>query len=112
MKSTTPKKFELSTQSSIAEIYSHFTKAKNDESLDTMYEGLKKKLSTIEASETELTILSNNIYIAYGRRQEYFDGQGRSKEDLTSIKVETIKHKKANLSPEELLGEALRSLDK
>ncbi|CDT35417.1 MULTISPECIES: hypothetical protein [Vibrio] len=104
-------KFELSTNRTITEIHQHFIKANNDQSLNTMFDGLQKKLGKIDCSEKERVFLFNNIYIAYGRRQEDFDGRGKTFESHSSSRIESIMKNQSNLSPEDLLGEALRALE-
>lgn len=103
-------KFVLSTKSTVAEIYQHFCKAKDDDRLDIMYEGLKKKLKVLECSESEKTVLSNNIYIAYGKRQEFFDGVGKSPESYTAVRVANLHKEHPEMSPEDMLRQALQAL--
>ncbi|MEZ8822138.1 hypothetical protein AB4562_25255 [Vibrio sp. 10N.222.54.A1] len=103
-------RFELSINSTISEVYSHFTKANSDQILDRMFEGLQKKLRKINCSEREKECTFINVYIAYGKRQEDFDGKGKACEILSTRRIESIIKTHSNLSPENLLGEALRSL--
>lgn len=103
-------KFVLSTNNSIAEIYLHFSKANDDERLDMMYEGLKRKLKSLDCSESEKKILSNDIYIAYGKRQEFFDGAGKSPEAFTAVSVTNLQKSHPELSPEDRLRQALQAL--
>ncbi|CAH6953501.1 hypothetical protein VCHA41O249_140131 [Vibrio chagasii] len=42
-------RFELSINSTISEVYDHFTKANNDQSLDRMFEGLQKNSGKLPA---------------------------------------------------------------
>lgn len=104
-------KFELAINSTISEIYGHFTKANSDQSLDRMFEGLQKRLSKINGSERERECTFTNIYIAYGRRQEDFDGKEKTGHSFSTRRVDSIMKTHPNLSPEDLLGEALRSLE-
>ena len=104
-------KFVLSTKSTVAEIYHHFCKARDDERLDMMYEGVKKKLKALDCPEREKTILSNDIYIAYGKRQEDFDGLGKSQEALTTVRIANMQKEHPELSPEDMLRQALQSLE-
>lgn len=105
-------RFELSINSTISEVYCHFTKANNDQSLDRMFEGLQKKLRKVSCSVRERECTSINVYIAYGRRQEDFDDKGKTCKSFSTKRIESIMNTHSSLSPEELLGEALRSLDR
>lgn len=104
-------RFELSINSTISEVYGHFTKANSDQILDRMFEGLQKKLRKINCSVREKECTFINVYIAYGRRQEDFDGKGKTCKSFSTRRIESIMNTHSNLSPEDLLGEALRSLD-
>ncbi|MEZ9799621.1 hypothetical protein AB4279_21760 [Vibrio cyclitrophicus] len=104
-------KFELSKNSTISEIYSHFTKANSDQSLDRMFEGLQKKLNKINCSARERQCTFTNVYIAYGKRQEDFDGKRKTCTSFFIRRIESIMNTHANLSPEDRLGKALRSLE-
>ncbi|CAH7132562.1 conserved hypothetical protein [Vibrio chagasii] len=104
-------RFELTIESTISEIYGHFTKANSDQNLDRMFEGLQKKLSKINCSVRERECTFTNVYIAYGRRQEDFDGIKKTCHSFSTRRVDSIIKNHSNLSPENLLGEALRALE-
>ncbi|MFA0038637.1 MULTISPECIES: hypothetical protein [Vibrio] len=104
-------RFELTIESTISEIYGHFTKANSDQSLDRMFAGLQKKLSQINCSVSERECTFTNIYIAYGRRQEDFDGKEKTCHSFSTRRVDSIMKTHSTLSPEDLLGEALRALE-
>ena len=102
---------DLSISSTISEVYDHFTKANSDKSLDRMFEGLQKKLKMINCSVTDRERTLINVYIAYGRRQEDFDRKASSSEIFSNRRIESIMKAHSKLSPEEQLGEVLRSLE-
>ncbi len=102
---------DLSINTTISEIYEHFTKARSDQTLDRMYYGLKKKLKTVNCSVKARECILINIYIAYGRRQEYFDEIRKNEKNFQLRKVESIMEVNAKFSPEEQMGALLRSLD-
>lgn len=104
-------KFKVTIDTSIDDIYKHFCKSNNDESLDRMYEGVCKQIASLDCEEHERNILSIDCYIAYGRRQENFDGHSKSP-TVTADRIvrQSIKDNK-NQSPESLFGAALRQLE-
>ncbi len=104
-------RFELTIKSTISEIYGHFTKANSDQSLDRMFEGLQKRLSQINCSVRERKCTFTNIYIAYGRRQEDFDSKEKTYHSFSTRRIDNIMKTRSTLSPEDLLGEALRALE-
>lgn len=103
-------KFILSKEHKISDFYTHFKKAKDDNTLDIMFEGLNKQLSLKDWDSSLKKIMDNNIYIAYGNRQEDFDGVGSDSQNVAAKKVEAIEKTTPNLTPEEKLSAALKGL--
>lgn len=103
-------KFTLSKDHKISDFYVHFKKAKDDNTLDIMFQGMKKQLSVMDCEESLKSKIFNDIYIAYGNRQEDFDGAGAQSHTIADHVVKSIERKVPDLSPEEKLSAALKGL--
>lgn len=106
-------RFTVTMETGLSDYYNHFKRAKDDDTLDIMYEGLVKQLKKPEwddVDEKVKTRIENTIYIAYGHRQEDFDGIGKDSQNVTSQRVEAIEKSSPKSSAEDKLGAALRSL--
>ncbi|MDK9789865.1 hypothetical protein [Vibrio sp. D431a] len=103
-------KFKISLDTGLKDYYNHFKKAKDDDTLDIMYEGLNKQLAATDWDESTKNRVSNDIYIAYGKRQEDFDGIGGDSMNVQSKRVEAIEKESPSMSAEDKLGAALRAL--